>query len=153
MNLSSDFSDLLQAFNDANVEYLIVGAHAMAFHGYLRATGDFDLWVNPTSENAARIYAGLAAFGAPLDHIAVGEFTSDDLIFQIGVAPFRIDIITGISGVTWAEAWPQSVESSYVGIPIRVIGRDALIENKRATGRPKDLLDVEALERLERQDR
>jgi hypothetical protein len=145
--LNNDFSDLLRAFNEAAVEFLIVGAHALAFHGHVRATADFDIWVKPTAENASRVYAALASFGAPMHKISVQDFTSDDLIFQIGVAPIRIDVMTSISGVQWDDAWRTSIASSYGDLPVRVLGREALIANKRASARPQDLIDVEILER------
>lgn len=147
MNLSSDSTDLLCALNDAKARYLIVGAHAVAYHARPRATADFDVWVDPSPENAPRVYRALAAFGAPLDNLAVQELESDDLVFQIGVPPLRIDVITGISGVTFDEAWPGRSEDSLNGLKIFVIGRKALIENKKAAGRRKDLADVERLER------
>jgi hypothetical protein len=145
--LNNDFSDLLRAFNEAAVEYLIVDAHALAFHGHIRATADFDIWVKRTTENAHRVYAALANFGAPMQNISVQDFTSDDLIFQIGVAPIRIDVMTSISGVQWDDAWRASIASSYGDFPVRVLGRKELIANKRASGRPQDLIDVEILER------
>ena len=147
MNLSSDFADLLRALNDASARYLIVGAHAVAYHARPRATADFDLWVEPSADNAPRVYQALAAFGAPLESLRVEELRSDDLIFQIGVPPFRIDIITGISGVTFDEAWPHRAEDHLNGLKFFVIGREDLIKNKKAAGRLKDLADVERLER------
>jgi hypothetical protein len=146
MNLSSDFADLLQALNDANARYLIVGAHALAFYARPRATADFDVWVEPSAENAPRVYRALAAFGAPLENLTVEELRGDDLIFQIGIAPLRVDIITGVSGLTFAEAWPHRSEGALDGLRFFVIGRDDLIRNKRASGRAKDLADIERLE-------
>jgi hypothetical protein len=147
MNLSSDSIDLLRALNDANARYLIVGAHAIAYHARPRATADFDVWVDPSPENARRVYKALAAFGAPLDNLTVQELQSDDLIFQIGVAPYRIDVITDISGVAFDEAWPGRSEDRLGDLKIFVIGREDLIKNKKAAGRRKDLADVERLER------
>ncbi len=147
MNLSSDFADLLHALNDANARYMIVGAHALAYHARPRATADFDVWVEASTENAPRVYRALAAFGAPLDNLKVEELVDDDLIFQIGVPPLRIDVITGISGVDFAQAWPRRSEGTLNGLRFFVIGREDLIENKKAAGRLKDLADVERLER------
>jgi hypothetical protein len=144
--VNNDYKDLLREFNDADVEYMVVGAHALASHGHPRYSEDFDVWVQPTPENAARVYKALATFGAPMERISVEDFVSDDLIFQIGVAPVRIDVITSISGVTWDEAWPESVPAFYGDVPVRVLGRKQLIANKRASGRPKDLIDLQTLE-------
>lgn len=146
--LNSDYRDLLQTFCDYGVEFMIVGAHALSFHGHSRYTDDFDVWIRPTPENAQRVYHALAAFGAPLQKVAPDDFTSDDLIFQIGVAPIRIDVITAIEGVLFDEVWPDRVSATYGGVPVSIIGREALIKNKRAAARPKDLADVEALESI-----
>lgn len=147
MEISSDFVDLLRALNDAGAEYLIVGAHALNYHARPRATLDFDVWVNPTAKNALRVYRALAAFGAPLHDLRIEELTSDDLIFQIGVAPIRIDVITDISGVRFADAWPNRVGGLLGGASAQFLGRGDLIANKRASGRPKDLADLDRLER------
>ena len=153
MNLSSDFVDLLRALNDAGAKYLIVGAHALAYHGRPRATADFDIWVEASPQNAPRVYRALAKFGAPLGNLKAEELLSDDLIFQIGIPPLRIDVITGIDGVTFAEAWPRRVKDSLDGLKIAIIGRADLIKNKKSTGRLKDLADVESLERHTRAKR
>ncbi len=147
--LSNDFSDLLRAFYDAQVDFIVVGAHAMAFHGYIRATGDFDVWVRPTPENGGRVYLALVAFGAPMVGTSSADFASADLIFQIGVVPSRIDVITGIDGVSWDDAWSDAAETLYEGVPLKVLGRSSLLANKRASARPKDLIDVAELERLD----
>jgi hypothetical protein len=145
MEINSDFADLLQAFNDACVEYVVVGAYAVALHSRPRATGDLDVFVRPSRANAERVYRALASFGAPLERLSVEELMSDDLIFQIGVAPVRIDVITSISGVSFDEAFSGRVSGRLAGIDVSVIGRDELIANKRAAGRPKDLADLEVL--------
>jgi hypothetical protein len=131
---------------DAGAEYLVVGAHALAAHGRPRATGDLDIWVRPTAGNARRVHAALAAFGAPLDELTVEDLTQPDLIYQIGVVPARIDILTGISGVEFAEAWAGRMTIRIGELEVPVIGREALIRNKRAAGRPRDLADVAELE-------
>lgn len=146
--LNNDYRDLLQTFSECGVEFMIVGAHALSVHGYSRFTDDFDVWVRPTPANAQRVYNALAAFGAPMDRITTEDLTSDDLIFQIGVAPVRIDVITSIEGVSFDDAWPNRVPVTYGGIAVSVLGRSDLITNKRAAGRPKDLADVNELERL-----
>ena len=145
MEISSDFKELLQAFNAANVKYLIVGAHAVGYHGHPRGTGDFDVWVERSQQNAQNVYRALASFGAPLIDVSMQDFASDGLVYQIGVEPIRIDVITSISGVEFAEAWPNRAEADFRGLPVAFIGKADLIRNKRATGRHRDLADVEEL--------
>ena len=146
--MNRDFVEMLAALRDAGAEYLVVGAHAVAAHGRPRATGDLDLWVRPTPENARRVYSALAAFGAPLDQLEVGELTDPDLVYQIGVVPARIDILTGISGVEFAEAWAGRMTIRLGELEVPVLGREELLRNKRASGRPRDLADVAELEAI-----
>lgn len=145
--MSDDFSDLLRALVDAGARFLVVGAHALAAHGVPRMTADLDLWIERTPDNASRSWSALGKFGAPLDILAVEEsdFLRPDRVIQIGVPPFRIDILTSISGVEFAEAWPDRVEGELFGVPVAFIGREAFVRNKQATGRPKDLEDIRAL--------
>jgi hypothetical protein len=140
--MNPDFAEMLAAFNAAGAEYLVVGAHALAAHGRPRATGDLDLWVRPTEANARRVHAALRAFGAPLEALSVEDLAAPDLVFQIGVAPVRIDILTAISGVEFDEAWKDRISVPIGELPVPVIGRDCLIRNKRAAGRPRDLADL-----------
>ena len=144
--LNPDYKDILSAFDEEKVEYLLVGAYALAVHGLARATGDIDLWVKRSEENAGKIMRALDAFGAPLSEISKEHFMTPELVFQIGVAPRRIDLLTSLTGVTFEEAWPEREEIELEGIRIPVIGRAHLIQNKRATGRPKDLADADWLE-------
>jgi hypothetical protein len=145
--VNQDFLDLLRSLSDAEARFLVVGAYAVSFHGEPRATGDLDVWVEPTPENAARVHRALAAFGAPLDELTVTDLHTPGVVFQMGVPPRRIDILTSITAVSFDEAWPERVEGRYGEVRFPLIGREALIENKRALGRPKDLLDLELLER------
>lgn len=145
--MNPDFRDLLCAFSDAEVRSLIVGAYAVATHAVPRATGDLDLWIEPTPENARRVMTALRAFGAPLHGLTEVDLTTPGLVFQIGVAPRRIDLLTSITGVDFASAWASRVPTRYADVPCFVIGREALIENKRRLGRPKDLADLDLLER------
>lgn len=151
--LFEDALDLLDAFDEAGVEYLLIGAHAMAMYGVARATGDLDVLVRPSPANAARIVAALSEFGAPLQAhgIGVSDFAVEDLVYQLGLPPRRIDLLTSISGVAFEDAWASRVMASIDRRDVPVIGKSALIRNKRATGRVKDLLDVELLERSEGQ--
>jgi hypothetical protein len=137
----------LQSFDDAGVKFLVVGAYAVGAHSRPRATGDIDIWVECSEENARRIYRALAEFGAPMLQIDERTFTEDDIIFQIGVPPVRIDILTGIDGVTFEEAWPNRIDGQIGSVTTHMIGRTDLIRNKRASGRPKDLADLQRLER------
>lgn len=145
--VNRDFLDMVEALNRAEVEYLVVGAHAMAVHGVPRATGDFDVWVRPGRENGERVLEALREFGAPVsDHgVTIEDLERPDTVYQIGLPPRRIDLMTGISGVEFADAWPSRVVVELEGISIPVIGRSSLITNKRAAGRTKDLVDLEIL--------
>mgnify|MGYP003288124970 CR=1 FL=1 len=144
--MNPDFKELLLAFNEHNVEYLIVGAHALAAHGHVRATKDLDLWVQPEQSNAEKVLQALTAFGAPLRDLTIDDLTTKGTVFQIGLPPLRIDVITSIDGVQFAEAWPDRVGTSFAGVPAFVISRHHLIANKKATARLQDLADVQQLE-------
>jgi len=144
--MNRDFSELLLAFNARHVEYLLVGAHALAVYGHVRATKDVDVWIRPDSENAQRVLQALSDFGAPLGDLIQDDLSKPGTIFQIGVPPIRIDIITAIDGVEFAEAWPDSLKTSFGGVPVFVISRHHLITNKKTSARLQDLADVEQLE-------
>jgi hypothetical protein len=141
-----DFKELLLAFNAHDVEYLIVGAHALAAHGHVRATKDMDVWVRPERSNAHKVLKALSDFGAPLNDLTVDDLSRKETVFQIGVPPLRIDVITDIDGVEFAEAWPERVETAFGGVPTFVISRHHLITNKKTTARLQDLADVQQLE-------
>lgn len=143
--MNQDFVDLLRAFNDHNVRFLVVGAYALGVHGRPRATGDLDVWVDATPENAGRIMTALKHFGAPLGQVTEADFGRVGIVFQMGLAPLRIDVLTQLSGLTFDEAWPDRTSAAFGPVTAGVIGREAFIKNKRATGRLKDLGDVEAL--------
>lgn len=144
--MNRDFVDMLSALSEAGAEYLVVGAHALAAHGTPRATGDLDIWVRPTSDNAARVWRALLVFGAPLTELSEADLREPDIVFQIGLPPSRVDLLTSISGVEWAQAWEGRISAQISGLEIPVLGRAELIANKRAAGRAKDLADIEALE-------
>ncbi|MHB2019438.1 MAG: hypothetical protein ACYCW6_21010 [Candidatus Xenobia bacterium] len=147
--MNPDFSDMLSALSEAGAEFLIVGAYALAAYGSPRATGDLDIWVRPTPENAQRVWLALARFGAPLNDLTVAELSAPDVVFQIGVVPCRIDILTAISGVAFDDAWPARVMATVEGRQLPFIGKSDFIRNKRATGRLKDLADAALLEAQE----
>jgi hypothetical protein len=144
----ADFRDLLAAFVGKEVRFLVVGAHALAVHGVPRATGDLDIWVEPTPANAARVWQALAEFGAPLETLQLREtdFVQPDQVVQLGLPPYRIDIMTSVSGLDFAQGWSGRLAGTLFDVPLAFIGRDAFILNKRASGRPKDLEDLRALE-------
>lgn len=148
ITVNSDFNALLRTFVAHKVEFLLIGAHALALHGAPRFSEDLDLWVRPTPENAVRVYNALAEFGAPMLDVTEADFAKDDVVYQIGIAPIRIDVLTSISGLDFDSAWPNRVSTKYGDTEIAVISRQDLITNKRATARQKDLADIEALERL-----
>jgi hypothetical protein len=143
--MNPDFVNLLRAFAAADVRFMIVGAYALAIHGRPRATGDLDVWIDPTPQNAARVMTALAHFGAPMTQISASDFAQPGVVYQIGVPPGRIDILTELTGLTFADAWPDRIRRPFGGVDVDIIGREAFIRNKRATGRAKDLGDIEGL--------
>lgn len=148
--MNRDFRDLLAEFNAHGVDYLIVGAHALAAHGHVRATKDLDVWIRPDRDNAGRVMAALKAFGAPLHDLTEDDLSTPGLVFQIGVLPVRIDVLTTIDGVEFAEAWEARLSTSFADQKTAVLSREHLIQNKRAAGRTQDLADIEWLERSEK---
>jgi len=146
--LNEDYKEMLQCLADEDVKFLLVGAYALAAHGYPRATMDIDIWVMPSPDNAKAALKALRRFGALLHGLSADDLQKDDTIFQIGVAPRRIDIITGLSGLQFEEAFTRSAEINIEGIQVHIPSVDDLIRNKRASGRTKDLADAEALESL-----
>jgi hypothetical protein len=144
--LNQDFIDILSAFSEEKVEFLVVGGYAMAFHGHVRATGDIDLWIRCSSVNAQKVWRALQAFGAPLFDLSIDDLTNPDMVFQMGVIPSRIDVITKIDGVDFEEAWQQRQTVEVEGLNIPVITKPLLLVNKKSTARPKDLNDVLWLE-------
>lgn len=143
--LNPDYRDMLSTLDDADVEYLVIGAYAVAAHGHPRATGDIDLWVRPTSDNAGRVHRALDAFGVPLSNIDVQDFQAPDLVFEIGVAPRRIDILTSAEGLTFDVAWRDRLIVELEGVSVPVLSKEHLIQNKRALGRHQDLADIDHL--------
>jgi hypothetical protein len=148
--MNPDFRDMLSALSAAGAEYLVVGAYALAAHGLPRATGDLDIWVRRSEENARRVWQAIEKFGAPRSRLSVKDLTTSDTVFQIGVAPRRIDILTSVDAVEFEEAWAERKAIDLMGQEVPVIGRAHLIKNKRACGRPKDLADLAWLEGKER---
>jgi hypothetical protein len=146
--LNEDYKDMLLALSGEKVRYLLIGAYALAAHGYPRATMDIDIWVMPSPKNADAVMRALRCFGAPLHNLTKEDLQKDGTIFQIGVAPRRIDIITTASGLRFEEAFSRSLSVNIDGIQVHIPSKDDLIRNKRASGRTKDLADAEALEKL-----
>lgn len=147
VDLATDFRDLLHAFVGRKVRFLIVGAYALAVLGRPRATGDLDVWIEATPTNAERAYAALGDFGAPLHALTVADLSVPGVVFQIGLPPLRIDILTQISGVDFATAWRRRRAATFGDVRVSIIGREDFITNKRASGRLKDLADAQRLER------
>ncbi len=149
--MTPDFLDLLRALLAADARFMIVGAYAVGVHGRPRATKDLDVWVEASDTNAPKVMAALHEFGAPLMGLTEADLRQPGTGLQIGVEPGRIDVLTAISGVHFADAWPSTVQADFgEGVQCPVIGLSALLQNKRASARPQDLADVAALERLER---
>jgi hypothetical protein len=144
--VNADFRDILGLLLKHNVDFLVVGAHALAAHGLIRATGDLDIWVRRSPQNAEHVLRALAEFGAPMSDVSPEDFVSAGRVVQFGVVPHRIDLLTSIDAVEFDEAWSERVELQVENIRVPVLGRAALIRNKRATGRAKDRLDAEALD-------
>ncbi len=149
--MSDDWTDALAALTESGARFLVVGAHAMAVHGVPRGTQDLDVWIDPSRENAERVWRGLAAFGAPLEELGISreDLSRSGTVIQPGLPPNRLDLLTGISGVPdFESAWAERVEHSFGRRRVAFIGRATLIRNKRECGRRKDLADLEALGEL-----
>ena len=146
--MNEDFQDMLAALLASGARFLVVGAHALAVHGVPRATGDLDIWVLPDPVNAKRVWAALGQFGVPVDTLgaASGDLARPGLVLQIGLPPRRIDILTELTGVDFESAWRSRVSHRIGSLEIPFLDRETLIRNKRATGRLRDLADVERLE-------
>ncbi len=140
--LNQDFKEILSAFSEEKVEFLVVGAYAMAFHGYVRATGDIDLWIRISDENAERVWRALQTFGAPLFDLNIEDLKTPGMVFQIGLVPSRIDVITQIDGVEFEDAWEEHKTVEIENLRIPVIGKTQLLINKKSTGRAKDRNDA-----------
>ena len=145
MFVNSDFSDLLRLFNANQVKYLVIGGYALIQYAEPRYTKDLDLWISADTMNAQAVYRALHEFGAPLADLTAADFAQEGYFYQMGVPPVRVDILMGIPGVVFAEAWPRRTEVDFAGLLVSFIGREDLIAAKRAAGRPQDLLDVEQL--------
>jgi hypothetical protein len=148
VDVNEDFVDIAKGFIDNGVEFLIVGAYALAAHGFPRTTGDIDIFVRPAPENAARVFRALADFGAPVaaHGVTQRDFEVEDKVYQLGLPPRRIDILTSISGVSFDEAAENAIFGNLGPVKVRFIGKAAMARNKLASGRPKDLVDAELLQ-------
>ena len=145
MMIPPDFREFFVLLNKHEVEYLIVGSYALAFHGSPRYTGDVDVLVRRSPENAARVLKALDAFGFSFPNLTAEDFVEPENTVQLGMPPVRIDLLTSITGVSWEEADASKVQALLDGVPVRYIGREQYVANKRALGRKKDLADLEAL--------
>ena len=145
MELDKDFNEFVELFLEHNVRFLIVGGYALAAHGLPRATGDLDAWVWVNPENAQNIMRALNAFGFQNLSLTESDFSKEDSIIQLGYPPFRIDILTSIDGVVFDQAWEKKIVIELNGMNVPFIGRDDLITNKKAAGRPQDIADVSRL--------
>jgi hypothetical protein len=145
--MNRDFAEMLAALSAAGAEFMIVGAHALAAHGRPRATGDLDIWIRSTPENAARVWSALTSFGAPLSEISIADLGMPDVVFQIGVAPARIDLLTSLTALKFEDAWTRRQTIEVEGRPLPFLSRQDLIANKTALGRPRDLADIDDLQR------
>lgn len=145
MEVQPDFRELLELFNKHQVEFMLVGGYALAYHGAPRYTGDMDLFVHISSQNAARIMAALKEFGFGSVGITAEDLQEENMVIQLGVPPVRVDIVTSLTGISWQDAYSNRVQGKYGDVPVSYIGRDQFISNKKATGRKKDLADLEAL--------
>jgi len=143
--MNPHFVEILRAFRDEGVEHLVIGAHALAVHGHVRATLDIDLWVRPSRENAARTWRALEQFRAPLSKMRLDDFAEPEVLYQIGVPPSRIDIMTSVTGLDFDTAWPNRVMATFGDVEAPVLGLDDMRTAKRAAGRLKDLADLEEL--------
>ena len=146
--MNHDFVEMLSALIETKADFLVVGAHAVAAHGHPRATGDLDIWIRPTHQNAHQVLDALKQFGAPTSNLSLEDLSQPHTVFQIGVSPCRIDILTSITGVEFEQAWENKIEIQVNKLSIYCIGKQDLIQNKNTLARPQDLADVAVLKRL-----
>jgi hypothetical protein len=149
MFVNSDFSDLLRLFNANSVRYLVIGGYAVVQHAEPRFTKDLDLWISTDSSNAVAVYQALRQFGAPLSGMTEADFAEEGYFYQMGVPPVRVDILMGIPGVEFEEAWGRRIEVDFDGLSVSFISRQDPIASKLASGRPQDLLDADLLSRTD----
>jgi hypothetical protein len=147
MFVNSDFTDLLSLFNANNVRYLVIGGYAVVQHAEPRFTKDLDLWISTDRVNAAAVFKALADFGAPLAGLTVDDFAEEGYFYQMGRPPMRVDVLMGIPGIEFEQAWGNRVSVDFDGLPVFFISRQDLITAKRASGRPQDLMDADLLEK------
>jgi hypothetical protein len=145
MAASLHFKELLRSFNEHQVKYLVVGAYAVMKYTEPRYTKDLDIWVEPTAGNAQRVFAALAEFGAPMSEVTPEDFTRADLIFQLGLAPHRIDVLMAVKGLEFEKAWGRRVEASFEEVTFNLVSKEDLLVSKEALGRPQDMIDADAL--------
>ena len=145
--LNQDFLDVLTVFTEEDVEYMVVGGWAIAFYGYVRGTGDFDIWIRASDENARRTWQALSKFGAPLRGVVVNDFNTPRTVYEMGLPPNRIDVINEIQGVEFDQAWPHRTWIELKDLRFPLIGKKDLLENKKAMNRPKDQGDISWLEK------
>ena len=145
MDLAPDFDEFIGSLIAHGVEFLIVGAYALAFHGAPRFTGDLDVFIRPTHDNAQRLLEAIRAFGFPIAELSAQQLVDTRHMLQMGVEPVQIHVMSAISGVTWDEAWATQATARFGSRGVGILGRDAFLQNKRASGRPKDLADIDAL--------
>jgi hypothetical protein len=150
--MNHDFAEMLRLLDAERVDYLVVGGYAVAGHGVPRSTGDIDLWIRPTADNAAKVWRALDRFGAPRSRLSPASFTQPDVVYQIGLPPNRIDFLTTIDGVDFEAAWAERVACSVSGVSFAMLSLKHLIENKQATGRPQDLADIARLQEVPRRE-
>lgn len=148
MALSKDLKEFVELLNAHGVDFLVVGGHAVGFHGWPRFTEDLDLFVRPSFENGQRLLAALQAFGFGDVGLEASSFSERGQVIQLGRAPNRVDLMTGIDGVDFEDAWKHRLAGNIEEIPVAVLGLQELVANKRATGRPQDLADIDRLEKL-----
>ena len=149
--MNSEFKDLLRALNEAKARYLVVGGYAVIKHTEPRYTKDLDVWVSPDIENAKRVYAALQNFGAPLGGVTVEDFTDTSIVYHMGRAPARIDVLMSLRGLEFEGSWTNRVEAEFGDVATQFLSPQDLVTNKRLVGRAQDLMDVESLLLSEKQ--
>ncbi|MCB0052478.1 MAG: nucleotidyltransferase [Caldilinea sp.] len=145
MFINSDFSDLLRLFTNNGVRYLVIGGYAVIQHAEPRFTKDLDLWISTDSANASAVFRALREFGAPLSGMTEADFSEEGYFYQVGVPPVRVDILMGIPGVQFEDAWNRRIEVEFGDLAVAFISRQDLITAKLASGRPQDLIDADIL--------